>query len=393
MMAQTGEAMKPGQTAPPEQKSWGRFHILTISGIKINVDYSWIIIFVLVLWGISAGYFPHFFPGYTTQLYWIAGFIATMLFFASILIHELAHSLVALRMGIQIPDITLFIFGGISRLSEEPSDPRAELKIAIAGPLMSFALAAIFWFIKVLIQGETPSLIVAIFHYLAWINVALGVFNLVPGFPLDGGRVLRAILWWRTGSLEGATKWASDIGKGFAWALMILGAFEIFAGHLIAGIWLVFIGMFLRGIASAGYQEVMMKQSLEGVRVKEVMVENVVTVDPDMHLEDLSEKFFFKHGHGGYPVVQDHRALGLVSLAQVKDIPSEERGWKTVRDVMVPINEQIEIGPEDSLVDALKKMSDTRSGRLLVMDRDRMAGMITKTGLMRFLEMKRVLHR
>jgi CBS domain-containing protein len=279
----------------------------------------------------------------------------------------------------------------MARLSQEPTNPKTELKIAVAGPLTSFALAIIFWGVKAAIQGHAPSLIVAIFHYLAWINVALAVFNLVPGYPLDGGRILRAIIWWRTGSVAGATKWASDIGKGFAWALMILGAFQLFTGALIAGLWLIFIGMFLRGIAAAGYQEVMMKQSLDGVRVEEVMVEKVVTVDPDTPLNDLTEKFFFKHGHGGYPVVQDGKALGLVSLAQVKDVPNEERKTKTVGDVMVPLNEQIEIEPGDSLVAALKKMSEAGSGRLLVMQRGRMAGMITKTGLMRFFEMKQVL--
>ncbi|MBI4966345.1 MAG: site-2 protease family protein [Desulfomonile tiedjei] len=390
-MSETTET--PGTQGADEGKRVirGRVHLFEISGIKINVDYSWLIVFVLVLWSLSAGYFPLYYPNYATQLYWFAGLVGTLLFFSSILVHELSHSLTAVRSGIQIPEITLFIFGGIARLSQEPTSAVTELKIAVAGPLSSFALAGIFWAIAGALQAHAQTLIVAVFEYLAWINLALAIFNLVPGYPLDGGRILRAVIWWRTGSVARATKWASDIGKGFAWALMIFGGIQIFTGALIGGLWLLFIGMFLRGVAAAGYQEVMMKQSLEGVRVKEVLVENVVSTAPDLHLDQLIDKFFLRYGHGGFPVVQDGRPVGLVSLSDIKDISPEERGTKTVREVMSPLSDGLEIDPDASLVEALKKMTQQGAGRLLVMDRDRMAGMITKTGLLRFLEIKRIL--
>jgi len=390
-MTDTTEASGSQEAEEGKKAAVGRVHLFEISGIKINIDYSWLIIFVLVLWSLSSGYFPRYYPNHSTQLYWIAGLVGTLLFFSSILVHELSHSLTAVRSGIQIPEITLFIFGGVARLSQEPTSAATEFKIAVAGPLSSFALAGIFWAITAALQGHAQSLIVAVFEYLAWINLALAIFNLVPGYPLDGGRILRAVVWWKTGSIARATRWAADIGKGFAWALMIFGGVQIFAGALIGGLWLLFIGMFLRGVAAAGYQEVMMKQSLEGVRVKEVMVENVVSTSPDLPLDDLTDKFFLRYGHGGFPVVEQGRPVGLVSLSDIGNISPEERRTKTVRDVMNPLNAELEIDPNASLVEALKKMAQRGVGRLLVMDRDRMAGMITKTGLLRFLEIKRIL--
>jgi len=276
-------------------------------------------------------------------------------------------------------------------MSQEPTKPTTELKIAAAGPLSSFVLAGIFWLITAGLRGETPNLIVAVFDYLAWINVALAVFNLVPGYPLDGGRMLRAVIWWRTGSIARATKWASDIGKGFAWALMILGGFEIFSGALIGGLWLLFIGMFLRGIAAGGYQEVMMKQALEGVRVEQVMITNAITVSPELTLDELTREYFLRYGHGGFPVARNTHAMGVVSLGQIKNVSEDDKRTTTVQQVMSPLTDQLKIGPKESLVDALKKMTQGGVGRLLVMDGDSMIGMITKNGLLRFLEIKRIL--
>ncbi|MEW6529206.1 MAG: site-2 protease family protein [Thermodesulfobacteriota bacterium] len=371
--------------------SRGRFHLLTVFGIRVTIDYTWLIIFMLVLWSLSAGYFPTFFPNFDTYLYWAAGFVATVLFFASILLHELSHSVTAVRLGLEIPEITLFVFGGVAHLAQEPPNPKTELEIAIAGPLCSFALAAIFWGIKLALQGVAPELIVAVFDYLAWINVALAVFNLVPGYPLDGGRILKAIVWWRTGSVERGIKLTSDIGKGFAWALMILGGVQIFAGSLIGGLWLILIGMFLKGIAASGYHETVMKQSLQGVPVRDVMIEEVITVPPEASLNEVIHQYFLRYAHRGFPVVRDGKALGVLNLQQLIEIPEEERAGKTVEQVMVPISESLEIRPDVSLVDALQKMGQEGLGRLLVMDGDRMVGMITKTGLLRFLEIKGIL--
>ena len=369
----------------------GVFSLFKIAGIRISLDYSWFIVFALVIWSLSAGYFPRNYPGQTTQTYWIAGLIATFLFFASVLIHELSHSLMAKRSGIHIPEITLFLFGGVSKLSEEPRDPKTELKIAIVGPLSSFGLALLFWAMLKLFSGPGVSLTKAVLHYLAWINLALGIFNLIPGFPLDGGRILRALRWWKTGSLTQATKLASDVGKGFAVALMLLGGLQIFAGFLIGGLWLLFIGMFLRSVAEGGYQEVVVRQMLQGVQVDEVMVREVVSVAPDLPLNQLINGYFLHYGYKGFPVAQGGRVLGMVSVFNVKGLSEDEQKNKTVAQVMELLSDDLLISPQVSLTEALSKTGQTQAGRLVVMQGGKMVGLISKTGLLRYLEMKRIL--
>jgi Zn-dependent protease/CBS domain-containing protein len=369
----------------------GGITLFRVAGIRISLDISWFIIFALVLLALSAGYFPRNFPGQEPQTYWIAGFVTTLLFFASVLIHELSHSLVAIRAGLEIPEITLFIFGGVSRLSQEPKDPVTELRIALVGPLSSFVLAAVFWVLKTMLRGFEPSLIVAVLGYLAWINLALGVFNLIPGFPLDGGRVFRAIWWWKTGSLTRATKIASDIGKGFAVALMVLGGLQIFGGALISGLWLVFIGMFLRGMSVRGYEEVVIRQALEGVHVEEVMVRDVVSVPPNLTVAALVHDYILKYAYRGFPVVENGRVLGVVSIAAVKDVPPEEQPSTRVEEIMVPTSEAMLIGAKASLAEALVRMSRDGEERLLVASQGRLQGMVTKTGLLRFVQIKQIL--
>ncbi len=373
----------------------GRFSrgisLFKIAGILIRLDFSWFIIFGLVLFALSAGYLPRAFPGQDPQTYWIAGLVATLLFFASVMLHELAHSLMAIRHGIDIPEITLFIFGGVSRLSQEPSDPKTEFKIAVVGPLTSFALAAAFGALRVALQGFEPSLIVVVIGYLTWINLALGIFNLVPGFPLDGGRILRAFLWWRTGSLTRATKVASDFGKGFAMAIMILGALQIFAGALINGLWFIFIGMFLRGMSVQGYEQLVMRKSLEGVQVDEVMVREVVSVPSDLPIDQLVHDYFLHYAYRGFPVVDNGRVLGVVSIAAVRQLPREVYDNRRVADIMTPLQEDLLIEGNASLAEALMKMSREEQDRLLVLQGDRLAGLVTKTGLLRFVQIKQVL--
>src|SRR3972149_724611 len=251
------------ESKPDRAKERG-IHLFTIAGIRIIIDYSWFMLFVLVALSLSTGYLPQEYPGASALAYWVAGLVATISFFLSILFHELAHSLVALRSGIEIPSITLFLFGGVSRLSEEAKNPKTELTIAIVGPLSSFALALLFWIAGEKLEGVIHPLAQAVVEYLSFINLALGIFNLIPGFPLDGGRVLRAIVWWRTGSIDRATRLVTDLGKGFAVTLMFLGAMLIFRGALLGGIWLIFIGMFLRGSAAPGEEQVYLLGLLGG---------------------------------------------------------------------------------------------------------------------------------
>lgn len=365
--------------------------LFKIAGIQIRLDLSWFIIFALVGISLSAGYFPQRFPDHHPFNYWLAGLVATLCFFGSILVHELAHSLMAMRAGIQIPEITLFIFGGLSRLSEEAKDAKTEFKIAIVGPFTSFALALIFWGIQRTLPLGPPSLAVAVLTYLAWINLAVGIFNLIPGFPLDGGRVLRAILWYRSGSLTQATRTSADIGKGFAVILMVFGGLQIFTGALIGGLWLIFIGMFLRGMAEGGYQEVAIRQSLSGVAVQEIMIDDVVSVTPDLSLEHLVHDYFLRYGYRGFPVVQDGKVLGLISIPQMRGIADEQRQSTSVEDAMLPLEDRMIITPASSLIDALKRMTQEELNQLLVMQDTTLQGIVTKTGVLRFLEIKRVL--
>lgn len=369
-------------------RSFGQFQV---AGITIGFDYSWFIIFGLVLLALSGGYFPHYYPGYRTQTYWIAGIFATLLFFASLVIHELAHSLVAIRSGIEIKEITLFIFGGVSRITEEPKDPVTELKIAAVGPMASFALAVAFWIIMKLFAGVQFILLTGIFYYLAWINLALGIFNLIPGFPLDGGRLFRALFWWRTGSLTRATRVAADLGKGFAVALMILGGIQIFRGDLIGGIWFIFIGMFLRGMSQRGYEEVVIRRTLENVPVREIMTREVVTVTANLSLYELIYHYFLQYPYRGFPVKDDGRILGMISLNQVKDIPPGEYPVLSVKDFLTRLSDDMVISPEGTLDEAMKQMTQTDLDRLLVMQQGELVGLITRKSLMRFVEIKQIL--
>ncbi len=377
----------------PDRAPERGIHLFTIAGIRIIIDYSWFVIFVLVAVSLSSGYLPQEYPGGSAPAYWTAGLLATIAFFLSILFHELAHSLVAMRSGIQIPSITLFLFGGVSRLSEEAKDPKTELTIAIVGPLSSFVLALLFWLAGERLEGVIHPLAQAVVEYLSFINLALGVFNLIPGFPLDGGRVLRAIVWWRTGSLERATRLVTDLGKAFAVSLMFLGALLIFRGALLGGIWLIFIGMFLRGSAASGYEQMFLMRILESMKVGEVMIPAPVTVSAELTLSDLVNRYFLKYGYRGFPVAEGGSAVGLISIEDLAGIPEPELAAHKVRDRMRPVDPSRVISKDASLLEALERLSPPSVGRLLILEDGRLSGMITKTGLLRLLEIHQVLKR
>jgi len=363
--------------------------LFKVAGIQIAIDYSWIVIFLLVFWSLSAGYFPHECPGYGWGQYLVVGVVATLLFFASVVTHELAHSVVANRLGQPVRRITLFIFGGMAHLSREPSNATVELKIASVGPLTSLALGAIFWVCQPIAERiGLPLLWVAVFNYLAFINVALALFNLLPGFPLDGGRILRGVLWRRSGDLRAATARAADWGAGIAFGLMGLGLLEIFAGALVGGLWLIFIGMFLRGAARASYHGVVVEQALSGARVRDLMVSEPVIAPGDLTVSQAIEEHFLRHGFGGFPVGEPGQIEGLVSLAQIKHCPPDQRAQRRVREIMRPADDSVKIAATASVSDALRQMVMSDSSRLLVTDGGRVIGLITLSGAMRFIQLK-----
>lgn len=372
-----------------EAKRPQEIDLFKVAGVQIAIDYSWLIIFALVLWSLSAGYFPALHPGNTYIEYWIVGLVATLLFFASIVTHELSHAVVANRLGQPVERISLFIFGGMAHLGHEPTSARDELKIAAAGPITSFVLGAFFLAIpRVFGLDESLSMWASVFNYLGFINFALGLFNLLPGFPLDGGRILRAVLWQRSGDFRQATASASEWGKGIAYGLIFLGALQIFAGALIGGIWLIFIALFLKGAASSSYQSLVIEQVLGSLHVSDLMVRDPITIDAETTVADVINDHFMRHGHGGYPVIRDNHVVGLISLGQIRDCPAGERASKRVSEIMRPLDPAIVIAPTAPVSNALRQMAESDSGRLLVMEQERLIGLITRSAIAHFIMLR-----
>lgn len=360
--------------------------LFKVAGVQIAIDYSWIVIFLLVLWSLSAGYFPEVHPGYPSSEYWLVGVFGTLLFFASIVIHELSHAMVGNALGQPVKRISLFIFGGMAHLGHEPTNANAELKIAAVGPLTSFVLGGIFFSIPALLGlRRAYPMWSSVFDYLGFINIALGLFNLLPGFPLDGGRILRAALWARTGDFRRATARAADWGRGIAWGLIFLGALEIFGGALVGGLWLIFIALFLRGAASSSYQGIIMEQVLGGAQVRDLMVREPEVIEAGTTVAAAVEEHFTRHGFTGFPVVDNGRPVGMISIGLIRDCPPAERASKRIAEVMRPLDPALAIAPGATLAQALRQMAEAETGRLLVMDQNRLAGLITRGAIAHFI--------
>jgi Zn-dependent protease/CBS domain-containing protein len=364
-------------------------HLCTLAGVRVRIDPSWLLVFFLVLWSLTAGYFPRLHPGYDWVVYGAVGALATLLFFGSVLLHEMAHAVVANRVGNEVRQITLFVFGGMSEMTGESRTPAAEAKIAGVGPLASIALGALFWLVAMLVvRWSSNDLIAGTLGYLATINLALAAFNLLPGFPLDGGRLLRAWFWHRSGDLAQATARAARWGAGVAIGLMVFGALEIFAGGLLGGFWLILIGLFLRGAADAGYRGMLADQILADARVRDVMVRDPVTIPAEATVADAIEESFLRHGYGGYPVARDGTVVGLVALSQVRQCPAEERSRRRVDEVMRPLSDDLVCRPDETAAGAVRRMVQADTGRLVVLDGGRVVGLLTRSGIARYVQLR-----
>lgn len=362
--------------------------LFKILGIQISLDYTWFIVFVLFAWSLAFGYFPSRTPGLARGVYISMGVISSLLLFICVLIHEISHSYTANRLGLGIREITLFIFGGVAQLSKEPDDALVELKIAVAGPLASAALAVLFWAASAAVGGAPHPVLYAILTYLALINMVLLAFNMIPGFPLDGGRVLRAIWWARTGDLSGATRVASRIGKGFAIFLIVTGFFEMFTGNFTGGLWSVLIGVFVQQAAESGYQQVMMKKALEGVKVRDLMSRGVVSVKENFTISDAIEKYFFKYRFVSFPVTSNGHVVGILTLNGTRTVEKDKWGQTRVKDVMRRLNPGEILSPEESALDALTKLMNDDAGRLPVTDKGELVGIISRRDIMKTLEFR-----
>ncbi len=360
-------------------------------GIPVEINLSWLIVLALITWTFATGYYPSLFPGvFSAQELWILGFITAILLFFSILLHEFSHSLVASRNGLPIRRITLFMFGGVAQMDREVENPVVELKTAAAGPLMTIVLAAIFYSLSLLVKEYLFAH--AILHSLYLVNIYVLIFNMVPGFPLDGGRILRAAIWYRTGNLYRATRIASRIGRSFAFVLMILGVINLFSQNLIGGVWLIFIGFFLRQAAQSSYLMVALKETLGHLRVADVMRTGVIVVDRSANLITLVDEYFLRHHYNSFPVIGEGKLVGIVSLKDVKQVERDQWSVMTVEDIMDGEIVKAALHPSDSAEKLLHFIMKRGYGRLPVVDEDgNVVGVVTRRDLMEIFKMMTVL--
>ncbi|MGD8395851.1 MAG: site-2 protease family protein [Candidatus Eiseniibacteriota bacterium] len=364
----------------------------SILGLEIRIDYSWFIIFFLILWTLTFGVFPARVPGLSTGTYAAMGIIGTLLFFASLLAHEISHSLVARARGVPVEGITLFVFGGMAHTRMEAESPGDEFAIAGVGPLASIIIAGLFGGIAAttgLIGAGQP--VAAVAGYLAFINLAIAVFNLLPGFPLDGGRLFRAAVWRWKHDLRLATRWATAGGKALGYGLIVLGFVQFFAGNLVGGLWLVFIGWFVRTAAEASFAQHVLRSSLEGLRARDVMADQPETVPADMSLHEFVDQWVLRGRHRGYPVMRNGEPVGIVHLDSVKDVPREQWDSRKVADVMAAIDPTSVVAPEESMTQVLGRVGQVDGKRVLVMQDGALRGIITRADLARWIERARLL--
>lgn len=365
------------------------FRLGKIAGFEINIDWSWLIILFLVTYSLAAFYFPQVNPGMATSTNWVMGFIAALLLFASVLVHELMHSVVARRYGIDVKGITLFIFGGMAQTKAEPETPKVEFEMAIAGPATSLALGGGFYLIARLGAGEGwPLPVVAITGYLGLINIVLAVFNMFPGFPLDGGRVLRSGLWAWTNSLEKATRYASYAGQGFGYLLMGFGFFNLLIGAFIGGLWMIFIGWFLAGAARSSYEQVLFREALSGVEVERVMTTEVPMVEPNVSVDDFVNNYLMREEFSCYPVADGDHILGVVSIDEVRALPRDQWAYTPVRAIVHPVDGEMKVTKEDDAWEALMKLASEDRRRLLVMHNGTLDGTVTQENILRLVRTK-----
>jgi Zn-dependent protease/CBS domain-containing protein len=362
-----------------------------IFGIQINIDWSWIIIFGLVTWLLASAYFPSEYKTWSTAEYWIVGAVTSLFFFASVLLHELAHSIVAIRYGLTVKSITLFIFGGVSQINEEPPSAWSETVIAFVGPATSIVLAGVFYGISLGTTSYAP--VRAATMYLAYINLILGIFNLIPGFPLDGGRVLRGILWGTTKSLRRATLIAANVGRGIAFLFIIFGVYLLFTGNFINGIWIMFIGWFLESAASSQLQQQQIHELLAGHKVSQAMNRNFVTIPENITLQNLLDEHIITSGRRSFIVERGDEMVGLLTIHQIRETPAEKRSGMTVGQAMITMDKTKKVTPSTELVDAMSEMDDAGVNQMPVMSDGTIVGVLSREDLISYLKTLRELDR
>jgi Zn-dependent protease/CBS domain-containing protein len=363
-----------------------QWRIGRVFGIEIRIDSSWIIIFILFSWSLAGSYFPGSHPEWSRTLHWIMGLLTSLLVFGSVLVHELAHSLVAIKQGEEVRSITLFILGGVAQIADEPNEPLKEFSMAVVGPLSSFALGLIFFVASGLLHTVSPPLS-ASSSYLAVVNVILGIFNLLPGFPMDGGRVLRSILWKISGDLRKATRIASLSGQGIAFLLIFVGILRFLRSDF-GGLWLVLIGWFLHNAAIRGYEQVRIKAALEGLKARDLMTKDFETVPPGLPVRELVDDFILRKRERIFLVAEGEVLKGIVCLEDVKATPREKWDRSTVGQIMTPREKLESVSPDADGGDILASLAAKNVHQVPVMDGDRVAGVICRSDVLRVLQLR-----
>jgi Zn-dependent protease/CBS domain-containing protein len=366
------------------------FDLFSIFGFKIRLDLSWFVVAVLVTWSLAEGYFPDAAPDLPQATHWVMGVAGALLLFASVVAHELSHALTARRFGLEMRGITLFIFGGVAEMNDEPPSAKAEFWVAIAGPVASVLIAGAFFALQGV--GGLPPSVGAVVGYLATINVVLAVFNLVPAFPLDGGRVLRSALWQWRGDLRWATRITSRIGSTFGTLLIVLGVLLLVTGgseSFVNAMWMALIGLFLRSAAQRSYQQLLLRRTLEGEPVSRFMQAEPVTVPRHISVEELVREYVYRHHFKLFPVVDGERLVGCVTTRKIKELPREEWERTSVGVLAADCTEENSIRPDADAMQALARMSGGDVSRLMVVDdAGRLVGILALKDLLAFLSLK-----
>jgi Zn-dependent protease len=363
--------------------------LFQLLGFKVKLDLSWVFIALLIAWSLARGYFPEIVKGLSPLTYWGMGVAGVVGLFFSLVLHELSHSIVARRFGLPIRGITLFIFGGVAEMEEEPAEPRAELLMAIAGPICSAALAAAFFGAAIFGKAQgLPEPVLAVMGYLALINGALAAFNLLPAFPLDGGRVLRAALWRWKGDLRWATSIAARLGSGFGLALIAFSVFNILSGNLVGALWWFLIGIFIRQASAQSYQQMLLRDALAGRRVRDFMTSRPIVVPPGITVRELVDGYVYRYGYDLFPVMDGTRLVGCIGTGQIRAVAREEWDRTSVAAIMLPNSPDNMIEADEDAGRALSLMTRTGNSRLMVTESGHLVGIVSLKDMLRLIALK-----
>ncbi|HET9016520.1 MAG TPA: site-2 protease family protein [Thermomicrobiaceae bacterium] len=355
-------------------------------GIEIGVHWSWLIVFGLLTWSLADGMLPAYDPGWSTAAYWVVAAVASLLLFASVVAHELGHSVVALSRGVPVKSITLFIFGGVAAIGKEPESAGDEFKIAIAGPAVSLAIGVISLLLWAILSPVSDYL-GAVVGYLGLTNLLLVAFNLIPGYPLDGGRVFRAIAWRVTGSAERATQIAATVGVGIGMLFLLGGIVLALFVNVVSGIWLAAIGWFLESAARQSTAQVGLERALAGVRVATLMDPQPVVVAPGLALDEMVDHYVLARSARGLPVVDGERLVGLITLTDVRRVPRQHWGAQTVADAMTPLDQLVTTTPDAPLMPMLQAMAARDVHQIPVVEDGKLVGLLTRNGIIQYLQL------